>query len=163
MLEWKRLRPTTVRTVGWRRVVIKTFQLPDGRVETYGTVARQFRPGPERLFDELPGGGVEPYDESFEAAARRELLEETGYIAGTMEFLGDMYKDAYQNTTWHYFLARNCLPHPEGQKLDETEHILICLVSITELMDNARSGHMTDPGAVLLAYDRLESYKEGMA
>jgi len=45
----------------------------DGRV----VLARQYRPGPNRILDELPGGGIDP-EESLITAAARELLEETG-------------------------------------------------------------------------------------
>ena len=119
-------------------------------------VARQFRPGPEKILDEIPGGGVEAHDDgNYEAAARRELQEETGYVAGAMEYLGDVYKDSYNNTTWHFYLATDCTLHKYGQTLDETEHIDVHLISIDQLLDNARSARMTDPEAVLLAYERL--------
>jgi ADP-ribose pyrophosphatase len=155
---------------------MKTFQLPDGRVDTFGTIgaehthhiatialttdkrvviARQFRPGPERIFDELPGGSMEPSDKDLEAAARRELREETGYQAGAMEFLGDVYKDAYHNAVWHYFLAWDCTQHAAGQQLDDTEYITVRLISISDLLGNAKAGRMTDCEAVLLAYERL--------
>jgi 8-oxo-dGTP pyrophosphatase MutT (NUDIX family) len=74
-----------------------TFRLPHGDVANYdikdqGAVAcvlaltpenkvilaQQFRPGPEQLLLEMPGGCVDA-GEAVEAAIRRELLEETGY------------------------------------------------------------------------------------
>ena len=41
-------------------------------------LARQFRPGPNAVLDELPGGAIEG-GETPEQAGERELLEETGY------------------------------------------------------------------------------------
>jgi ADP-ribose pyrophosphatase len=162
--------------IGYRTVVTKTFEMPDGQVHHYQTisaegshciatialtkdnkvvVARQFRPAQERILDELPGGGAEK-DEDYEQAAHRELLEETGYEAGTMKFLGDVVKDAYNNSTWHYFLATDCVPHKDGQQLDDTEHIEIALISIDELFDNARNARMTDVEPLFLAYEELQ-------
>jgi ADP-ribose pyrophosphatase len=175
MKKWKRIEPTVPAKIGWRTIVTKTFKMPDGRITTFQTlgaedthciatiavtvegkviVAKQFRPGPESFMYELPGGGADK-DEDFEVAARRELLEETGYAAGEMLFLGNVYKDAYQNATWHYFLAAGCSPHASGQTLDDHEHVDVHLITINTLMDNARKGRMTDTEAVLLAYENL--------
>ena len=51
-------------------------------------LVRQFRPALEDFSLELPSGHIEK-GESPEEAARRELLEETGYTAGKLEFLGE--------------------------------------------------------------------------
>jgi ADP-ribose pyrophosphatase len=181
MKPWKRIEPTKVDKIGWRTIVTKTFEMPDGQVAEFQTiggegrhciaaialtpdnqviVARQFRPGPEKIFDELPGGGVEALDTDYETAARRELLEETGYEAGVIDFLGDVYKDANTNTTWHYFVARDCTPHARGQQLDDNEHVEVRLITIDQFLKNARNGRMTDIGAVFLAYERLLKLKE---
>jgi ADP-ribose pyrophosphatase len=100
---WEQLdqRP---RTDGWLPIVTRTYRMPDGSVSewdihlpSFTTVAvlaltdddrvvlvRQFRPGPGQVLMELPGGVVDPGESPVEAA-RRELLEESGYAARTVE------------------------------------------------------------------------------
>lgn len=167
--------------VGWRRLTRKVFSGPDGKEHEYYTkesvgdrciatialtsnntviVAEQFRPGPEKILEELPGGGCEK-DEDVEAAAARELHEETGYSAGSMKYLGAVYKDAYSNTTSHYFLARDCVKDAE-QHLDDGEFVNVKEITITKLFENARNLMMTDTEAVLLAYEELKSIEEGI-
>jgi ADP-ribose pyrophosphatase len=73
-------------------------------------LVRQYRPVVERYTIELPSGHVDP-GESPEEAARRELLEETGYVAGPMHFLGALVPDVGRlaNRMWCYF-ARDVVP-----------------------------------------------------
>jgi len=179
MKPWKRIEPTIVSKIGYRTIVTKTFAMPDGRVAHFQTVdaesthgagviaftkdtqvivARQFRAGPEKMMDEIPGGGAEP-GEDFMAAAVRELEEETGYQPGKIEPLGIIYKDAYFNATWHYFLATDCRLTASGQNPDDGEHVETRLISIDEFINNARSGRMTDTEAVFLAYEKLLKLK----
>jgi ADP-ribose pyrophosphatase len=155
--------------------VAKTFTLPGGGKHHFETVwpegtalvatialtadnkviiARQFRPGPERLMDEIPGGTIQP-KESPESAARRELLYETGYAAEAMQYLGEAGRDGYTNARWHYFLGKGCVPVPDAQLLEASERIELHLISIEDLIANARENRMTDPTAVLLAYELL--------
>src|SRR5690349_8517515 len=55
-------------------------------------VVRQYRPAVEKHTLELPSGLVDPGETPGEAA-ERELLEETGYQAGSLEVLGPMDPD----------------------------------------------------------------------
>lgn len=179
-IEWKRVVPTVSSKIGYRAVISKTFILPDGSLnhfQTYGAeksehvgvialtkdhkvvIASQFRPGPEIIMDDIPGGNAEP-GEDYGATALRELLEETGYTAGKMTYLGKVYKDCYHNDIWHYYLASDCTPHKDGQQLDPTEHIEVKLISIDQLLENGRKARMTDTEALYLAYDKLMKIKE---
>jgi ADP-ribose pyrophosphatase len=182
MNEWKRVEPTEVTKVGWRTVVTKTFELPDGSVHDFQLfnaegshhagvvalttdkkviVARQFRPGPEKMMDEIPGGNVEAGEADYQAAAMRELQEETGYVSDKVTYLGPVYKDAYNNSAWHFYLAKDCVPSDAGVDPDEREFIDVDLISIEQFIENARTGKMTDTEAVFLAYDSLVEIMEG--
>lgn len=183
MKTFTRIEPTEVIEVGdmfKRQVVVKHFQTEDGMQHQFTTmyaehtrccasialtkdkkvvVAYQFRPGPEQWFYDIPGGAVENGEDP-ESAARRELREETGYEPGSMVYLGKDCHDAFANTTWHYFLALDCTKHPDGNQLEHNEIVQgleVKLISIADLISNAKTSQMADPVAVLMAYDKLKA------
>jgi len=179
MEPWKLTEEPETIKVGWRTLVRKTFVQPDGETAEYMTkegvdsrcgavialtpdnqvvVAEQFRPGPEKVLQELPGGGINP-DEDPRAAVLRELREETGYVSDEVEDLGTVYKDAYTNAIWHFYLAKNCR-QDHSQELDEGEFVTVKTISIEQLLANARGAMMTDTEAVLLAYDQLRDLQK---
>lgn len=174
MKPWKRIEPTIVTKIDYHNVIIKTFTLPDGEMATRATfsaenrrsagviavtkdnkviVARQFRPGPEKIMNEIPGGYVDAGEDP-EIAVQRELLEETGYRTDNITYLGQFYRDAYVNGQWFYYLATDC-EQVSKQALDHDEFVKVELLSISEFIDMAKQGDMTDPYAVLAAYERL--------
>lgn len=178
MNAWIRTEPTEVTNVGWRTVVSKTFTLPDGQSAVFGTlgregqeyaavialtpsnkivIARQYRPGPEKVLDELPGGAIEKGEDP-EAAIKRELLEETGYEPSEIKYIGTYIKDAYMNGLWHVFLAKDCIKLSE-QNLDDNEIIDVLEISVEELISNAKASKMTDQIAVFMALDEIEKYR----
>ncbi|MGF7228821.1 MAG: NUDIX hydrolase [Candidatus Saccharibacteria bacterium] len=175
MKPWKRIEPTVTAKVGHRMVITKLFELSDGTVHDFQTFDRegqeyagvvaltpdnqaiiieQFRPGPEQMMLDIPGGFVDE-GETPEQAAARELEEETGYKAGNLEYLGKVYKDPYNNATWHFFLATDCVETGKGQALEETEEAGLKHISIDEFIANAKQARMADVEAVFLAYDKL--------
>lgn len=73
-----------VERVGIGGIVVMVAVTPQGTV----LLEKQFRPPLGRDVIELPAGLVDP-GESMEAAALRELIEETGWSAGTIRFLAE--------------------------------------------------------------------------
>jgi len=179
---WKRLKDQTkIDKISYRTVVTKTFIMPDGKTAEFGTiwpegqqfvavialtkdkqviVARMFRVGPEMIMDELPGGFVDE-GETVEAAGVRELREETGYRAGAAEYLGKSHKDTYMNAVWHFVFATDCTYDPDTTHAQEAEeHIEPRLISIDELIANAKGDKMTDAIGVFIAYEKLLALKD---
>lgn len=73
--------------------------------------------------------------ESPEAAARRELLEETGYAADDLIDLGSTWANFGNHTNRvHHFLARGCARVAE-QSLDDSESIVVHVLSLDGLGD----------------------------
>lgn len=179
MQGWKRIEPTTTTQVGWMTITSKTFQMPDGKIKQFDCVypddreftvclpvttegkiviARQFRPGPERWFDDFPGGFVDEGETSSQAI-ERELLEETGYQAANYEYLGYYHKDAYLNGKWHAFIAYDCKKIAEPN-LDEGEYIDTVEMSIDEVLASAKRGDSEDNALILMGYDQIQKIKE---
>lgn len=102
----------------WLNVVALTAE---GRV----VLVTEYRHGLREVLTGLPSGTVDPEDVHVEAAARRELLEETGYGGGTFVFLGrHPANPANQNNEVVGFLAVG-VERIAAQKLDASEEIAV--------------------------------------
>ncbi|MFJ8477348.1 NUDIX hydrolase [Kitasatospora sp. NPDC094011] len=168
---WREIERTTVFSKFGRSVDRVEFELPDGRKEEFYLkserpaaavlalttdqrviLARQYRPGPDRVLYELAGGFVEP-GEHATGAVGRELLEETGY-RGELQLVGPYWLDAYSNARRYAFVATNCVrvaePTPE-----HTEFIDVVTLDLREFRTVLRNGEMTDTAAAYLALDAL--------
>ena len=95
-------------------------------------VVRQFRYAAAALCVELPGGVIDE-GESPLTAAKRELLEETGYAASEWTSVGRMYANpARQTNSVHIYMARD-LTKLTSQSLDESEDIEFEFASIAKI------------------------------
>lgn len=105
----------------------------------------------------VPGGRVEPAEEP-EAAARRELEEETGWCAGALEPLGCIDQLPTATTARaHLFLARDLSPGALARESSEAGMTLQWL-GAEEAVAAVREGAVSEAGsvsAILLAALRL--------
>lgn len=109
--------------------------LPDGRVVTQ----RRYKHGSRAVTLGLPGGYLEPGEEPL-VAAKRELMEETGYQSEQWKFLGDFVVDANRGCgVAHMFLARDCITTSEPGSSD-LEEVQMDLMDLDKIRDSLQRG-----------------------
>ncbi len=108
----------------------------------------QYRPAIHRRTWEVPAGLVDD-GETPEAAARRELAEET-QLGGTLEFLTQVYTSpGFTNEKIHLFSARDLSPvegHPEAD-----EDLSIVWRDVDEVWEDVKAGRVASSGPSVLA------------
>lgn len=154
-----------------RGITSVAYEMPDGAVRDFAVMvgrssvgvvalteegnvllAQQFRPGPEKVLDEIVGGAIDA-GESPEDAGRRELREETGY-EGEIRYVGHMHTDAYGTHVRHYCVALDCKQIGE-QSLDEGEFVEVEEMTVDAFWAHVRSGDLTDVGGAYACLDYL--------
>lgn len=113
--------------------------MADGRV----LMERQFRYAHGRVMLEIPAGKLDTPDEIPLEAAKRELSEETGAVAGKMTFLGKIISSpALIDEVIYLYLAEDLT---FGDKhLDDGEFLDIEYIHIDTLYDMVMSGEIAD-------------------
>ncbi len=105
-------------------------------------LVRQYRHGAQKVILELPGGAMDTRDENPMQAARRELLEETGYDSDNFIQIGCVSPNPANQTNLIYsFLALDA-KKVSGQNLDDTEDIEVVLKPLDEVIRMAKSGEL---------------------
>jgi len=149
---WQVLSREYVAREPWHTVRVDRVQLPNGAIiakywvtehppwvnvvavtaDDQVVLIRQYRHGIGAVHFEIPAGTTDTKDESLESAARRELLEETGYSGGTWSPLMTLSANpALQNNLTYTYLAEGVTAGAASP--EESEDIRVHLVPIAEI------------------------------
>jgi ADP-ribose pyrophosphatase len=104
-------------------------------VERTVLLIQQFRYAVGEYLLELPAGLIDPGEMTL-IAAGRELIEETGYRAGSLEILAETYvSPGYSQERTRIVLADHCEPVPHEPDIDEPLDIIqLPLAQIPDLL-----------------------------
>ena len=111
-------------------------------------LVRQYRPSLGRYTWELPAGSRDSTSEDFEETARRELVEETGYVSDEFTHLMSLRTTvAFCNEQVEIYMASDCYKAVE-QNLDEAEDIEVAEWDVEVLLEMIYSGKLQDAKTV---------------
>lgn len=143
-------------------IISQTVRLPDGTEADFDYLSEQpsavilpfdtegrvviideWRQAVERVNRGLPAGTLKDGEDK-ESGASRELREETGYRASSMEHLVTVEPaNGFSDALFHYFVAEDCEPATD-QELDVDETIDVGTADFDELVADVREGDLRD-------------------
>jgi ADP-ribose pyrophosphatase len=179
MRPWRTRSSRTVYQNPWLRLREDLVELPSGRTTIYGVVdtgpcvgvlpfldpdtvvlVRQYRYVAGRHTWEMPTGGVGP-GESIEAAAQRELAEESGYRAGRLEPVCVYHTSkSVMDETAHLFLGFDLTRASEVPTPDETESFEVRPHRFREVLTMVDRGEIVD-SMTIIAVLQAERWRAG--
>ncbi|MFS0862110.1 NUDIX hydrolase [Fredinandcohnia sp. 179-A 10B2 NHS] len=168
---WKVLT-STLEKFGRFKIVKEQVKLPDDKEITFSYIdfakgvcvlpitddghvlcLRQYRHAVNSWQWEIPAGMIDVEDASPLDTAKRELEEETGYLAQTWTSLGSFHPSAGSTSEEIFLFAASDLVESK-QALESSEQIDVHKVSIEELLDLVAKGEFQHGGglAAVLRY-----------
>ncbi|NJP10915.1 MAG: NUDIX hydrolase [Leptolyngbyaceae cyanobacterium RU_5_1] len=165
---WKTLKTDDIFVAEpWLKLSVQQVQLPDGRVvdeyyqiqlQDYALIVaqvpdgriimvRQYKHGIGRVSLMLPGGGLMDGETAI-AAAQRELLEETGYLAEDWQQLCSFVSSANYRCSQGYIIAAHnarLVAEPNSGDLEEMD---IVLMTPEEVIAAVQRGEVVALGSV---------------
>lgn len=103
---------------------------------------RQYRLGSESQLLELPAGVIED-NEAPEICAMREIQEEIGMAARSLQFLGDFYLvPGYSNEHMYTYLATDL--YPSNLQADADEFLNVVKIPYREVLAMMKTGKIND-------------------
>lgn len=110
-------------------------------------LVHQYRTALEQVTVEIPAGKMEPGEDPA-AAAARELMEETGYMAQRMAYLGPIAPAAgYSDELLHLYMAMGLTF--VGASPDDDEFLNVDLVDLNDMVDMVLDGQVVDSKTVV--------------
>ncbi len=158
-------------------VKLSTVELPDQKYSKRETVlhdnaaaivaihddkillVKQYRISVDKVIYEVPAGMIE-HDENPKDAALRELEEETGYRANSIEYLTEFYSTpGFCTEKLSIFYAKYL--KFVGQNLDEGENLDVVEIPVDEALSLIESGEIMDAKTIssILFYDKFNRGK----
>lgn len=160
--KWKLLQSKPVFTSKWLSVLQNAYKLPDGsivddyyhldRPDYVSIIAKnqndeilieqQYRRGVDEVLYELPAGWIEQGEEPAEAA-KRELLEETGY-SGEANLLTILYPNPGFSGMKAYVVMVEIAGDAVNRSAEEDENIKVQLYPMSRLSSMIRKNEIRD-------------------
>ena len=155
MEKWKIVRSETLLDTEWVKVCKDSVRLPNGQeIDDFYTVTirdaaaivavdeagnlilkNEYRYCYGRSLIEVPAGTFEADETDGLAVAKRELLEETGYVSDEWQYLGATVESSAKLTNYmHIYFANHCRK-VSGQRLDATEELDVLVVPLKQAVD----------------------------
>ena len=164
---WKTLSTRPIYANKWIRVREDVAALPNGDTTLYGVVSIGHAAGVLPFVDaehvllvrqyryvfgeahrwEIPTGGLHP-GEAAEAGALRELQEEIGYTAQSLEWVSTFYSSkSICEETCHLFIGRGL--QPATLPADATEEIEVAKFAFADALEMVRCSEIRDAMSVI--------------